>query len=700
MIAAMALLGTAAVESRSQVVFGPRVKLGHASATMLGQGGVQIARAVNGISLAVWSDNSTGDHDVYGVLIDLTGGVIGSASGFKIAGTPGTNEGDPRVAACGTKFLVVWGNGSHDGNTTDVFATRVSTTGVVLDPTPIVISSLPAVQHNQRMPASDGVDTFLVAFRTTTDSIYGGINTMRVTASTGALLDPPGGVVLAMGSDAEGLKKNASVSFGAGEFFVTWDDERDRAHTPGEGIDIFGAFIDPASGVVIGAPFPTTRAFSCQEGSRSAYDGSYFLVAHQDERITNCVTADVYGERVTPAGVVLDRVDITGMIGGLEIASDPSGFPNTIQGGACVVASPCSRLVTYADSATASQQVALRMKRLTTDGLLEGNTTASQPGTLIAIGAAGVGVTSRAEAIELSPGTYLLAYALNTEPTLRWAKYALPPTLVIANPTAMLPLGLAVDNAGKIFAMDYNSNLVQVFDRTGKFAFSFGGAGSTNGKFNRPHGVALDSSGNVYVPDTGNSRVQVFSSSGSFLFKFGALGSGNGQFNLPHGIAIGPNGDIYIADLGNNRVQVFDKAGMFKFKFGSTGIAPGQFRGVRAIGIEPGTNRIVVADRDNNRVQIFSPSGVFVSILNYSFLTPNGVAFDHVGRLYIADSSHDQVAMFKPSGQTFQLLQTIGARGTGAGQFYFPVAVAIDNLDRLHVAEFYNKRIQVFGCMP
>jgi len=311
MLVLLAVIGVPAPSAHAQLTLGPPILLGPPGLTSLGQGGITAARAANGRVLVVWSDNRTGDHDVYGALFSPNGALIGFPNGFKIAGSPGTNEGDPRVAACGNRFLVVWGNGIGDGDTTDLFATRVNTNGVVLDASPIIISNQPGVQHNQRQPSSDDVDTFIVPFRTASDSIYGGINTMRVQASTGATLDPPGGVVVAKGVDAQGLKKNASTSFGAGRFLITWDDERDRSAYPGEGIDIFGAFIDPATGAMIGQPFATTRAYSCQEGSRSAFDGVNFLVAHTDERLTNCVTADVYAERVTPAGVVLDQVDRT-----------------------------------------------------------------------------------------------------------------------------------------------------------------------------------------------------------------------------------------------------------------------------------------------------------------------------------------------------------------------------------------------------
>jgi hypothetical protein len=39
-----------------------------------------------------------------------------------------------------------------------------------------------------------------------------------------------------------------------------------------------------------------------------------------------------------------------------------------------------------------------------------------------------------------------------------------------------------------------------------------------------------------------------------------------------------------------------------------------------------------------------------------------------------------------------------GSYGTGPGQFYYPVAVAVDASGNGYVADYNNYRIQKFGC--
>ncbi len=82
-----------------------------------------------------------------------------------------------------------------------------------------------------------------------------------------------------------------------------------------------------------------------------------------------------------------------------------------------------------------------------------------------------------------------------------------------------------------------------------------------------PWGVAVDDLGDVYVVDWRNDRVQKFSADGPFIMKFGRSGSGEGEFNRPAGIAVDSHGDIYVADRGNHRVQLFDHTGRYVEQF-------------------------------------------------------------------------------------------------------------------------------------
>jgi len=70
---------------------------------------------------------------------------------------------------------------------------------------------------------------------------------------------------------------------------------------------------------------------------------------------------------------------------------------------------------------------------------------------------------------------------------------------------------IALDGTSCVYAVGYQSNLVQKFTSSGALLAQWGGSGTASGRFTGPTGIAFDRNGNVYVVDTGNNRVQKFS---------------------------------------------------------------------------------------------------------------------------------------------------------------------------------------------
>jgi DNA-binding beta-propeller fold protein YncE len=119
------------------------------------------------------------------------------------------------------------------------------------------------------------------------------------------------------------------------------------------------------------------------------------------------------------------------------------------------------------------------------------------------------------------------------------------------------------------------------------------GAGTPGDNFNQPTDVAWDAAGNIFVSDGySNARVAKFDRTGRFAKSWGGTGSGPGEFNIPSSIAVDAKGMVYVADMGNNRIQVFDNEGTFKTEFKGIG-AP------RAICISPGAQQFLYASNSN-----------------------------------------------------------------------------------------------------
>lgn len=102
--------------------------------------------------LVVWGDYRNGNYDIYGARVDFAGNVL-DPNGFPIS-MGSWWESFPDVAWDGVNFLVVWSDDRNSNSSYDIYGTRVTPSGEVLDPGGIQISNelgmaiTPAISYN------------------------------------------------------------------------------------------------------------------------------------------------------------------------------------------------------------------------------------------------------------------------------------------------------------------------------------------------------------------------------------------------------------------------------------------------------------------------------------------------------------------------------------------------------------------------
>jgi hypothetical protein len=178
-------------------------------------GGGSFRVAWNGSTyLAVWPQVvSVVDKDIYGIRIGVDGHALGDP--FVVASAP-LDQVSPAVASNGADFLVAWMDWRNQGTTGwDIYGTRITGDGTVLDPSGIAISRAANEQGSPRV-ASDRSD-FLVSwtdYRKGTDSdVYVG----RITAGGSA----PDGDGLAVASTAS-YEETGHLLWTGTRYFATW----------------------------------------------------------------------------------------------------------------------------------------------------------------------------------------------------------------------------------------------------------------------------------------------------------------------------------------------------------------------------------------------------------------------------------------------------------------------------------------------
>ena len=176
-------------------------------------------------------------------------------------------------------------------------------------------------------------------------------------------------------------------------------------------------------------------------------------------------------------------------------------------------------------------------------------------------------------------------------------------------------------------------------------------------------GVATDSRDRVYAFNRGEHPMIVFDADGNFLDAWG-----EGLFTNAHGIYIGPDDHIYAADNFDHTVRIFSP---------------------------DGTLLKTLGEKDRPSDTGFVPGRTPVQYGGDPFNRVTNVALDSAGGLYVADGyGNARVHKFAASGEH---LFSWGEPGTGPGEFRLPHAIAIDEDDRVIVADRENSRIQVFS---
>jgi DNA-binding beta-propeller fold protein YncE len=209
-------------------------------------------------------------------------------------------------------------------------------------------------------------------------------------------------------------------------------------------------------------------------------------------------------------------------------------------------------------------------------------------------------------------------------------------------------IGVAVDDADRLFVTDSGFRRVFVFDASHKFQATFG-----SDRLDRPSGVAVDSKNRLlYVTDVLKDNVQVFDlDSFKYVRTIGGPPQKTGDdapgtFARPTNIAVGPNGDVYVSDTLNGRIQIFDADGTFLSMFGKPGDGPGDFARPKGIALDR-DGHIWVADADQNRVKVFDREGhlcAYFGEYGYfpgQFALPSGLAVDQNNRVVVAEQVLD-----------------------------------------------------------
>jgi mucin-19 len=346
------------------------------------------------------------------------------------------------------------------------------------------------------------------------------------------------------------------------------------------------------------------------------------------------------------------------------------------------------------------------------------------------------------------------------------------------------PIGLAMDGAGNLFFSDAGNNrirrvngggVIQTVAGVGKAGFSGDGGPAIAAQLGGPRGIAVDGSGALLIADVDNSRIRKVQAVSpgtpaitSMVPSTGVLGSvmparitgvnltgatavsfsgtgvtaaisniDPGGASLTVNITIAPNAALTMrtvritASSGQSEffagfavsVPVDDRvvntiAGTGQPGFNGDGPAiSSQLNGPTSVAIDSAGN-MFVADSLNNRIRKIRSDGVMVTVagtgvagfsgdgssaISAQLNRPVAVAVDALGNLFIADRFNNRIRKVNAAGQ----ISTIAGNGSGgfsgddglatAASLNGPQSIALDSAGNLFVADTANNRVRLIN---
>lgn len=168
-----------------------------------------------------------------------------------------------------------------------------------------------------------------------------------------------------------------------------------------------------------------------------------------------------------------------------------------------------------------------------------------------------------------------------------------------------------------------------------------------------PHDVTFDALGRLWVADSGNDRVVLYELDGLNATQVDAWDGIDG----PEGITVAPDGAVYIALVGENRVVRMRGGKVEASVSQALGAALSRPHDIDIL-IDEGGFSLIASDPGNHRLVVLSPALTplyEISTWDPPFTEPKYFAIDENNRLFVADQYNHTIRVFdadaSPLGQ-------------------------------------------------
>lgn len=274
------------------------------------------AIAFDGINyMVVWGNFYNGISSIIGTRLTTSGMVLDTQGIVVFAGSSDSALRNPAIAFDGSNYMVVWENRWYVSP--DYFAktqgVRVSPSGIVLDATPFTVSNTTIANSFAQYPSiAFGETNYLVAWESNS---AGHIDLYGTRVSTnGSILDSTNIPICTL----KNHQSNPKIAFDGSNYFVTFRDycikggKYDSMKIYGVRVDTSGVILDTQGIFIRDTPQISGYEFYINVPSVSFGNNQYFVTWEEVKRdtINDVDSNNVYGIRIDKEGKILDTVTI------------------------------------------------------------------------------------------------------------------------------------------------------------------------------------------------------------------------------------------------------------------------------------------------------------------------------------------------------------------------------------------------------
>ena len=212
---------------------------------------------------------------------------------------------------------------------------------------------------------------------------------------------------------------------------------------------------------------------------------------------------------------------------------------------------------------------------------------------------------------------------------------------------------------------------------------------------NRPHSLVVTKEKFIVVAENHAHCITVFDRDGHKLRSFGHLGFGLSTLSYPRGIALCCDNSVLVT--ADHCVKKYSLDGKFIASVGTEGSGQLEFKEPR--GIATNNKQVYVCDAGNNRIQVLNEDLTYHSSLGSrgsgpgQFDFPVGVAFDSSGKIFVVDYMNNRIQVFNPEGQ---ILYQFNKQGRGMENLSYPTNVFLDSDDFVYMVQHYAGCVSIF----